>query len=345
MNDPITLATTPHEDRRGTPDPTAPDTPDVPDVPDAPNTQRMRTLLDTAATCRPLEEVTALVSLLKEGGRLPDAGHDALRTAAVTRPVQDVERMVTLLGASPHEGGEADITLRAAAVGRSIEDVALLVTILGKDEAGAADRQRRAGPTEQDDEELHHEPEDEPHDERFEEPYELPYTELYDAPYQERHQERQHERHPERHGQRQHDPRRRAAPVAEPAGSPALRHVLRWPVALALLVCGALHLPNDLTALPSAAPADFLPLLVALLCLGVGALVALRDTPGVWRAGAVTGTGVVALHVLGGSAGFDPLAGAVGSTLAWAGVTVVLCAAAGAVLAGLALRNRQEHSA
>ncbi|MFD9372763.1 hypothetical protein ACFWA6_34395 [Streptomyces sp. NPDC060020] len=332
MNDPITLATTPHEDRRGTPDSTAPD------APDAPNTQRMRTLLDAAATCRPLEEVTALVSLLKEGdGRLPDAGHDALRTAAVTRPVQDVQRMVALLGESPHEVVEADITLRAAAVGRSIEDVALLVTILGKDEAGAADRQRRAGPSEQDDEERHHEPDEEPYDERFEEPYELPYTELYDAPYQDRQQER--------HPVRQQDPRRRAAPVAAPAGSAALRHVLRWPVALALLVTGALHLPNDLTALPSAAPADFLPLLVAVLCLGVGALVALRDTPGVWRAGAVTGTGVVALHVLGGSAGFDPLAGAVGSTLAWAGVTVVLCAAAGAVLAGLALRNRQENAA
>ncbi|MFJ6760318.1 hypothetical protein ACIQNK_35535 [Streptomyces sp. NPDC091273] len=326
MNDPITLATTPHEDRRGTPDSTAPD------APDAPNTQRMRTLLDTAATCRPLEEVTALVSLLKEGGRLPDAGHEALRTAAVTRPVQDVRRMVALLGEPPHEVVEADITLRAAAVGRSIEDVALLVAILGKDEPGTVDRQRRAGPSgppEQDDEERHHEHEEEPYDERFEEPYELPHRELYDAPYQERHPE----------------PRRRTAPAGEPAGSPALRHVLRWPVALALLVSGALHLPADLTALPSAAPADFLPLLVTVLCLGIGALVALRDTPGVWRAGAVTGTGVVALHVLGGSAGFDPLAGAVGGALAWAGVTVVLCAAAGAVLAGLALRNRRENSA
>ncbi|WP_030712296.1 hypothetical protein [Streptomyces sp. NRRL F-2580] len=340
MKDPITLATTPHEDRRGTPDSNAPD------APDAPNTQRMRTLLDAAATCRPLEEVTALVSLLKEGdGRLPDAGHEALRTAAVTRPVQDVQRMVALLGESPHEVVEADITLRAAAVGRSIEDVALLVTSLGKDETGAADRQRRAGPSEQDDEERYHEPDEEPYDERFEEPYELPYTELSDAPYQDRQQDRHPVRQQDRHPVRQQDPRRRAAPVAAPAGSPALRHVLRWPVALALLVSGALHLPNDLTALPSAAPADFLPLLVALLCLGVGALVALRDTPGVWRAGAVTGTGVVALHVLGGSAGFDPLAGAVGSTLAWAGVTVVLCAAAGAVLAGLALRNRQENSA
>ncbi|MGW2042562.1 hypothetical protein ACWCO4_31530, partial [Streptomyces virginiae] len=107
MNDPITLAATQHEDRHGNPDTTVPDTratttagPDTPDTPDgqdapddsdAQTTQRMRTLLETAATCRPVEEVTALVSLLKEDGPLPDAGHDALRAAAVTRPVQDVQ--------------------------------------------------------------------------------------------------------------------------------------------------------------------------------------------------------------------------------------------------------------
>ncbi|MEJ8640432.1 hypothetical protein WKI68_01285 [Streptomyces sp. MS1.HAVA.3] len=118
---------------------------------------------------------------------------------------------------------------------------------------------------------------------------------LYDAPYQE----------PPR--------RRRPAPVDdEPAGSPVLRHVLRWPVAIALLVSGALHLPDDLAALPSAAPVVYLPLLVTVLCLGTGVLVALRDTTTVWRAGAATALGVVALHVLGGSVGFDPLEGTVG---------------------------------
>ncbi|MGW2585206.1 hypothetical protein ACWCYZ_28470 [Streptomyces virginiae] len=137
MNDPITLAAKQHEDRHGTPDPIAPDEPTTPP---------MRTLVETAATCRPVEEVTALVSLLKEGGPLPDAGHDALRTAAVTRPVQDVRRMVALLGESPHEVAEADLTLRAAAVGRSIEDVALLVTILGKEDAAETERRGRAGP-------------------------------------------------------------------------------------------------------------------------------------------------------------------------------------------------------
>ncbi|MBT2478957.1 hypothetical protein [Streptomyces sp. ISL-94] len=159
-----------------------------------------------------------------------------------------------------------------------------------------------------------------------EEPYDPPYRELYDAPYRE--------------------PRgRMTGPAAEPAGTPVLRHVLRWSVVPALLVSGALHLPRDLTVPPAAAPAGLLPLLATVLCLGVGALLAVRDTTTVWRAGAATAVGVVALHVLGGAVDFDPLAGAVGGSQAWAGVLAVLCAAVGAVLAGLALRSRQEDSA
>lgn len=314
MTDPITLEATPPEDPHGSPETTPPDESD---------TQRARTLLETAVTCRPVEEVTALVSLLKEGGHLPDAGYEALRTAAVTRSLQDVQRMVALLGERPHEVVEADITLRAAAVGRSIEDVARLVAILGKDDPGEAERQRRAEAAESAALAATAEPA-----EPYEEPYALPYRELYDAPY----------RQPPGH----------TAPVGGPAGpparSPVLRHVLRWPVAIALLVSGALHLPDDLRALPSAAPAAFLPLLVTLICLGTGALLALRDTTAVWRAGAVTALGVVALHVLGGSVDLDPLHGAVGGSLTWGSTAVVLCAAVGAVLAGLALRSRQETS-
>ncbi|MEV7520074.1 hypothetical protein [Streptomyces sp. NPDC091371] len=353
MNDPITLAATDHEDRQGPPDTAAaPDEPEAPQepaapegpaepaapaAPAAPDIRPIRTLLETAATCRPLEEVTALVSLLKEDGSLPDAGHEALRTAAVTRSVEDVQRMVALLGEPPHDTVEADITLRAAAVGRPIEDVALLASILGHEESRAPERP--ADP-------VAAEPEAPAviHDELYEEPYDPGYSELYDAPY------------------RQRPVRTVPVPVPVPAPAPApapaptpvagtaggsqvLRHVLRWPVAIALLVSGALHLPADLAALPSAAPGRFLPLLVTVVCLVLGALLALRDTAAVWRAGAVTGLGVVALHVAGGVAGFDPLDGAVGGSLAWAGVTAMLCAAAGAVLAGLALRNAQENSA
>ncbi|MGR4878407.1 hypothetical protein ACIPUC_03090 [Streptomyces sp. LARHCF249] len=337
MNDPITLAATDREDRHEIPDTTPPD---------APGSQPVRTLLDTAATCRPLAEVTALVSLLKDTGQLPNPGHEALRTAAVTRPVHEVREMVALLGEPPHEVDAADITLRAAAVGRPIEDVALLVAILGADEPtgseqpgrspetaetaertpstppaqseapkGAGERAEPPGPPE---------PAEEPY---VKEPFESPHRELYGTPYEKQ--------------------RRTAAPAPEPApsGPPVLRHVLRWPVAAALLVTGALHLPMDLAALPTAAPVDFLPLLVTLLCVGFGAVLALRDTTMVWRAAAATAVGVVALHVFGGAAAFDPLAGAVGGSLAWAGSAVMLSAAAGAVLAGLALRNRRESAA
>ncbi|MET9694527.1 hypothetical protein ABZY81_40005 [Streptomyces sp. NPDC006514] len=333
MNDPMTLAAGQHEDRRGTPEPIAAHEPNTPPV---------RTRPETAATCRPVEEVeevTSLVSLLKKGGPLPDAGHVALRPAAVTRPVQDVRRMVTLLGGSPHEVAEADPTLRAAVVvGRSAEDVALLVTVLGKEDAAEAERRGRAGPAGPADPcalplgphtDPSREHAAEPYGARPEEPFASRAPEPSDAPYQE--------------------PHRRTAPVDPPAVAPPVasrdrvpRRVLRWPVAIALLVSGALHLPNGLTALQFAAPVDYLPLLVTVLCLMSGALVALRDTTTVWRAGAITALGVVALHVLGGSLRYDPLAGAVGGTLAWAGVTVVLCAAVGAVLAGLALRNRRE---
>ncbi|MCX4625941.1 hypothetical protein [Streptomyces sp. NBC_01443] len=129
-----------------------------------------------------------------------------------------------------------------------------------------------------------------------------------------------------------------------PTRSGALRHVLRWPVAAALLVCGVLHLPGDLTALPSQAPTALPPLFATVLCLGLGALLAVRDTAAAWRAGAAGAVAVVALHVVGGVAGFDPLEGAASASLAWAGVTAVLCAAAAAVLAGLALLNRSPQA-
>ncbi|WP_405699783.1 hypothetical protein [Streptomyces sp. NBC_00069] len=107
---------------------------------------------------------------------------------------------------------------------------------------------------------------------------------------------------------------------AAPARAGALRHVLRRPVAAALLVCVVLHLPGDLTALWSQTPTALLPLLATVLCLGLGALPAVRDTAAAWRAGAAS------------------------ASPAWAGVTAVLCAAAAAVLAGLALLNRSPQA-
>ncbi|MFJ9339000.1 hypothetical protein ACIRP0_06865 [Streptomyces sp. NPDC101733] len=278
----------------------------------APHAEPIRTLLETAATCRPLEEVTALVGLLKQTGQLPDLGHEALRAAAVGRPVDEVRQMVALLAESPHEEVEAAITLRAAAVGRPIEDVALLVSILGPDaavggtgsgaERGAARRgadDPQAGP--------------------------VP-TRPEPAP-------------PTR-------PVRRPAPAQPPPsrGGGALRHLLRWPTAALLLLVGVLHLPGDVAALPVAGPGALLPVAASVLCLGVGVLLALRDTAAVWRGVAVAALAVVTLHVVGGIVLFDPLDGALGGPHGWAGITAVLCAGSVAVLSGLALRYRPAEA-
>lgn len=341
MNDPITLAATEYEEPRGLPDTTHVRPPDHgtddrdfgpesesgsgPESGTAPEPQAgseagaapgpapgprpagatARTVLETAATGRPVREVTDLVNLLKESGQVPNPGHTALRAAAVARPVHEVREMVTLLGEPPHDRVETDITLRAAALGRPIEDVALLVSILDTGEQAP---------------QLRPEPAD-----RVRPPVHPPAAQA---------QAQAPDRGPSP------SPSPTAARGTARPGQGALRHILRWPVALALLLCGALHVPGDLAALASGDPGGLLALAVTLLCLTAGALLAVRDTAGAWRAGAVIALGVAALHVVGGVAGFDPLGGAVGGSLEWAGITAVLSAAAGAVLAGLALQYR-----
>ncbi|RKT02664.1 hypothetical protein BX286_0573 [Streptomyces sp. 3211.6] len=117
-----------------------------------------------------------------------------------------------------------------------------------------------------------------------------------------------------------------------------LGHVLRWPTAAALLFCGVLHLPGNLAQPPE--PGRLVPLAVALLCLPLGALLAVRDTPAVWRGAAVATLAVVALHIVGGVAYFNPLDGTLGAPYPWAGVATVLGAATAAILAGVALTYR-----
>ncbi|MFC8587918.1 hypothetical protein ACFUGD_25715 [Streptomyces sp. NPDC057217] len=101
---------------------------------DEPGDEAVRTLLTTAATERPVEEVAALVARLQETGELSSPADVALRAAAVTRPLDEVRELVALLNASGYDLHEAETTLRAAAVGRPIEDVVRLVGILGTEE-------------------------------------------------------------------------------------------------------------------------------------------------------------------------------------------------------------------
>ncbi|MET9319321.1 hypothetical protein ABZX75_03840 [Streptomyces sp. NPDC003038] len=306
MNDPTTLAAMDDADGHEPPDTTAPG---------ETGAEPIHTLLETVATCRPLEEVTALVALLKETGQHPNPVHEALRTAAVTRPVHEVRRLVALLGESPQEVVEADITLRAAAVGRSIEDVALLVSILANEEPEEESQEQDSAEPAASSEEPHA-----PHEQQDQDPdagaagAEAPAADARTT-------------------------RRRARRAARAPRPPrTLRQTLRWPVALSLLAGAALHVPRDLTTLPSVTPGHILPLLVTLLCLGFGLLLAVRDITAVWRAGALTAVGVVALHLLGGAVHFAPLSHALGASLPWGSVVAVLCAAIGALLAGVALR-------
>ena len=122
----------------------------IDDPPVEPGHEPIRTLLWTAATIRPLDEVAALVSLLKRTGEFPSPGDEALRAAAVSRPVDEVRQLVAMLNEPPHETDEADTALRAVAVGRSIEDVAQLVNILGHEEdepGGRTETGAQGGPT------------------------------------------------------------------------------------------------------------------------------------------------------------------------------------------------------
>ncbi|MFE5540992.1 hypothetical protein ACFQ78_35405 [Streptomyces sp. NPDC056519] len=383
MNDPITLAATQDDDPRELhdPDPTGTTTPATPT-----GTEPIRTLLETAGTCRPLEEVAELVTLLEETGQSPGHGHQTLRAAAVGRPIQDVALLVGILGTDTDTDTSADTdtdgdggeehkppsdpgpdprrsgpaypgrVFRAPRPVPAVEP-ALPVRAVPANPAAPATpavpaapavpavpsvhpaRPPRTGrPTR-----SHADPDGAPawharrpsaRPGRRPEP---PDEEPFDDPYED-------ERYGSAEYRRTHGRGPNGDRGAAPAPSGPLRHLLRWPVAAALLLCGALHLPSDVTALSSQTPTAIAALLATVLCLGLGALIAVRDTAGAWRAGAVGAVAVVALHVVGGLAAFDPLEGAVSASQAWAGVTAVLCAAAAAVLAGLALVNRPPRA-
>ncbi|MFF7203504.1 hypothetical protein [Streptomyces sp. NPDC008141] len=136
-----------------------------PDATASSSDEPIRTLLWTAATHRPLDEVAALVALLNRTGELSRPGDEALRAAAVARPLEEVRQLVTLLNETPHDTGEAGTTLRAAAMGRSIEDVAELVAILGMDHGTRSGTGSMTVPGAESGTEPHPETDVEPHQE------------------------------------------------------------------------------------------------------------------------------------------------------------------------------------
>ncbi|MCP3820009.1 hypothetical protein NLX86_18495 [Streptomyces sp. A3M-1-3] len=273
----------------------------------------IRTLLWTAATHRPIEEVAALVTLLRQTGEIPSPGDEALRAAAVARPVDEVMQLVALLNTSPHEGDDAVTALRAAAVGRPIEEVAQLVAVLGADQnhspapVGAAAGQRESSNGA------------------------VGAGSRTGAPPRPSHRPGIPPRPVHAH-----------SAVALRHGAPPLRSVLRRPAAAALFSCGVIHLPVDLSHLRAGGYADALSLAITVCCLVLGVWLAIQDTTGVWAATAATAVGIVVVQGLSGIGAVSLPQSSLGETFAWASVVAVLLAAASALLAVSALMARQK---
>ncbi|MFJ9030125.1 hypothetical protein ACIRQP_16690 [Streptomyces sp. NPDC102274] len=298
----------------------------------------IRTLLWTAATARPLDEVAALVSLLKRTGEVPNPGDEALRAAAVTRPLDEVRQLVALLNEPPHDVDEADTTLRAAAIGRSIEDVAQLVSILGTEERavpapvgfgearGEAEQLDMFGPDA----------------ERAPEQAALVAPTAPVAPVA--------PVAPAIPARPRTEGPGLAAGLAALAGtrpgtraaSPALRSSLRLPAAAVLFACGMIHLPTDFVQLRSGGFADVLSLAITVLCLVLGLWLAVQDTTRIWAASAATAVGIIAAHSMSGAGGVDLLESSLGESFVWAKVTAMACAVLAALVGGAVLMRRQR---
>lgn len=328
----------------------------------------IRTLLWTAATYRPLEEVAALVMLLKRTGEVPNPGDEALRVAAVARPIDEVMQLVAMLNEPPHEIDEADTTLRAAAVGRPIEEVAQLVSFLGthENEPPFATAHRDTG-------------REKPAPMLFGRPGEQDRRDAYAGPPEqdERDERDSFDEHAAR-AARGAEPRPASAPehvapwTSAPAGPPpevprlapaadrrprtgsqdrrtesfvlrsSVRSPLRRPAAAALFACGVIHLPTDFAALRSGGYADAVSLVVTVLCLVVGVWLAVADTARIWAATAASAVGIIAAHSLSGLGTVDLLRSSLGADFGWASLVAVGCAAVALVLSGIALMLRQK---
>ncbi|MFD8645818.1 hypothetical protein ACFV14_36545 [Streptomyces zaomyceticus] len=299
--------------------------------------EAVHTLLRTAATERPVEEVAALVARLQETGELASPADVALRAAAVTRPLDEVRQLLALLNASGYDLHEAETTLRAAAVGRPIEDVVRLVGILGADSADSADsgdRRSTAGAG------AGAKPDAAPGKQG---PARVgraggagaPAVSAATAP-------RKRDRGAAKGRKSVLDGALAAGPSH--VATPALRSVLRWPAALALFVCGLIHLPTDLAGLRSGGDAQALSAVVTVLCLACAVWLAARDTLIAWAAGAGAAVFVIAVHGVAGARTVELLSDSLGTTFAWAKALALLSAVGIVCLSASALVRHAKAS-
>ncbi|MFF8310087.1 hypothetical protein [Streptomyces lydicus] len=339
--------------------------------PNTPEKNSARTLLWEAVTHRPLEEVAALVELLKRSGDVPNPGDEALRMAVVSRPVSDVAALFDLLQADPHTVEAGHDALRAAAVGRSVEEVAQLIEMFDRTKDGGADPYGApdpyglsdpyppgpggpggpmglggpTGPAEPEPTSPLHvlDPDVRPLGNAA---HAGGSGRLDAAPPQPPNRPPWAQRPagtPPQHGgpawANGHDESRQPG-YAMPG---VLRSVLRWPAAAALALCGLSHLPVNASHLHGAQAAAGLSMAIALVYLLLAGWLAMRDTALVWTVSAAAAMVIIALHALSRAGVLNPLGGGLGEAGMWPELMAVALAIISAGLAGAALLSRPRR--
>ncbi|GCB89473.1 hypothetical protein ACFU90_01865 [Streptomyces noursei] len=331
-----------------------------------------RTLVWTAATTRPVEEVAALVELLKRSGDDPNPGDEALRVAAMTRPVSEVGPLLALLGEAPHTAEASYEALRAAAVGRSVDEVAQLIKLFDRAQDGQV-----PSPEPSDGDPYHDSHADTAsmattslpvHNDPYADPYGDPYSDPYGHPGSDHGYGAQGSDHgyaaqgPGGGESAMQDtpprPQRAPWPGANaphggwpghgaptqhgPAVGGVLRSVLRWPAAAALALCGLSHLPLGAAETQGGA-SDALSMAVAVVYLLLAGFLAVRDTSAVWIASAAAAVTVIVLHALSRAGVLVPLRSSLGNASMWPELLAVALAIVSAGLAGAALLLRPRR--
>ncbi|MFG2719128.1 hypothetical protein ACGFW5_12680 [Streptomyces sp. NPDC048416] len=345
-------------------------------IPIGPGDEPRLLLLRTVATSRPMREVAALVHLLNQAGEYPRPGDQALRLAAVSRSVNEVHQLIALLQEPPSTAEDAGTALHAAAMERPIEEVAALIASFAPTDGEAplhatvpAEGQVATAPSV---------PSDAVADAEDAAP--ATSAARFFAPGSAKRSERQAAQDTIEPAERFSEPERPFAepagafsgpetalpPVPDaapriPAGAPraseaavaaradasgpsasrAVRSVLRWPAAVALLVIAAIHLPTDLRDLRSGDLAAGGSLAIAVVCLTLACLLPLYDPLWAWVVGAAAAVGTVAIHSLAmGLNSVHLLRDSLGSSFTGATRLMVLCAVIAAALAATVLTRK-----
>ncbi|QHC22645.1 hypothetical protein [Streptomyces sp. GS7] len=320
-----------------------------------------------------MEEVAALVELLKRSGEDPNPGDEVLRAAAMTRPVSELGPLLAMLGEAPHTAESSYEALRAAAVNRSVDEVVQLIRLF--DSAREAHFPVEGPPGGDNFPDGHHFAEshadtmgqatsgmpmvNDPVLEPYPDPYGHPADNGY--PNQAPHTAGPHE--PAMHDGLHRDappwPQNSPWPANTPqggagwptAGAPPqpgqavggmLRSALRWPAAAALALCGLSHLPLGLSEVHNG-PSDGISMAIAAVYLLLAGWLAMRDTAAIWTASATAAVTVIVLHALTRAGVLAPLSSSLGDAGMWPELLAVGLAILSAGLAGAALLLRPRR--